>query len=173
MNNWKIIPTIVFATVLIFGAGVMTGGVLVNYVKKNEHRSTPPHHPAPAQTNSLSLSNAPIAPMTTAAATNRTVRPPEILSTDFLRDLDGKLQLTKDQHEAAQKIITDGQNLIRKVVQDARLEIRDILTPAQQEQFDELVKRPFRKPLFGTNAPPSATQAAPVTHTNEVKSAQP
>ena len=34
MNNWKVIPTIVFATVLIFGAGVFTGGILVNYVKQ-------------------------------------------------------------------------------------------------------------------------------------------
>ena len=43
---------------------------------------------------------------------------------------------------------------MRKVVQDARLEIREVLTPEQRKEFDELVKRPFRKPIFGTNAPP-------------------
>jgi len=47
-------------------------------------------------------------------------------------------------------------------VQDARLEIREVLTPDQRKQFDELVKRPFHKPIFDTNAPavlPPATNA--------------
>ena len=29
----------------------------------------------------------------------------------------------------------------------------DELSPEQREQFDELMKRPFHKPLFNTNAP--------------------
>ena len=56
--------------------------------------------------------------------------------------------MTQDQHEPIQKIINDGQNQMRKVVQDARLEIREVLTPDQRKQFDELMKRPFRKPVF-------------------------
>lgn len=140
MNNWKVIPTIVFATVLIFGAGVFTGGILVNYVKQPHPRPVK-RPPAVAQTNSVSATNPVVRPL----------KPPEILSKEFLQRLNGDLQLTKEQHEAIQKIISDGQNQIRKAVQDARLEIREVLTPEQRVQFDELVKRPFHKPIFDTN----------------------
>jgi signal transduction histidine kinase len=81
------------------------------------------------------------------------------LSKDFLQRLDADLHLNKEEHEAIQKIIRDGQNQMRKVVQDARLEIREVLTAEQREQFDELMKRPFHKPLFSTNAPPTAPPA--------------
>ncbi len=37
MNSWKVI----LATVVIFGAGVLTGGLLVNYVER-EHRAQCP-----------------------------------------------------------------------------------------------------------------------------------
>ena len=52
--------------------------------------------------------------------------------------------------------MAEGQNQVRKSIQDARLEIRELLTPDQRKQFDELVKRPFRKPIFGTNTPAGA-----------------
>ena len=144
MNNWKVI----FATVVIFGAGVITGGLLVNYVQHSRPKAA--HHPA-----------APEAKPVATPATNPAVRladavkarPPEVLSKQFLQRLDETLHLGPDQHEAIQKIIGDGQNQMRKVLQDARLEIREILTPDQQAQFDVLVKHPFRKALFGTNTP--------------------
>lgn len=145
MNDWKVIPTIVVTTVLIFGAGVFTGGMLVDYVKQT-HPRVAIKHPPVAPTNSVPVTNA-------APNAARPVRPPEILSKDFLQRLDGDLRLTKEEHEAIQKIISDSQNEMRKVVQDARLEIREVLTPQQREQFDELMKRPFHKPLFATNAP--------------------
>jgi hypothetical protein len=88
------------------------------------------------------------------------------LSKDFLQRLDGDLHLSKDEHEAIQKIIADGQNQIRKVVQDARLEIREVLTVDQRQQFDELMKRPFHKPLFNTNAPLVIPASTNVTSTN-------
>jgi Spy/CpxP family protein refolding chaperone len=72
------------------------------------------------------------------------------LSKAFLQRLDDELHLAPDQHAAIQKIIGDGQNQMRKVIQDSRLEIREVLTPDQRKQFDELMKRPFRKPLFPT-----------------------
>ncbi len=142
MNNWKVIPTIVCATVLIFGAGVFTGGILVNYVKKPHPRPVVRRAPAAGQTNSMA-----------ANARGRPIRPPEILSKDFLQRLDGDLHLNREQHEAIQKIISENQNQIRKVIHDARLEIREVLTAEQRKQFDELVKWPFRKPIFSTNAP--------------------
>ena len=125
MNNWKVI----FATVVIFGTGVITGGLLVNYVRHS--------HPKGA--------HKPVAEVR-APATNQVVhppeaakpRPPEILSRQFLQRLDEELRLTPDQHEAIQKIIGEGQNQMRKVLQDSRLEIREVLTLEQRKQFDEL-----------------------------------
>ena len=142
MNNWKVI----FATAVIFGAGVVTGGLLVNYVTyshpKNNFRrpaATAEGRPATNQT-----------PRQADAA--KPPRLPEILSRPFLQRLDEELHLTADQHDAIQKIINDGQNQVRKAIQDARLEIREVLTLPQRKQFDELVKRPFHRPIFDTNA---------------------
>ena len=145
MNDWKVIPTIALTTVLIFGAGVFTGGFLVNTfkpahssgAKKNQHAD----NSASTNSNAASLQKAPNA------------RLPEILTKPFLQRLDDELRLTSEQHDAIQKIIADGQNQMRKVVQDSRLEIRDVLTSDQQKQFEDLVKRPFKKSLFTTNAP--------------------
>jgi Spy/CpxP family protein refolding chaperone len=156
VNNWKVIPTIVFATVLIFGAGVFTGGILVDYVKQAR--------PHPGATRSKPPAQASTAAPTNNSALSFTRQPPQVLSKDFLQRLDGELHLTKDEHEAVQKIISDGQNQMRKVLQDSRLEIREVLTPEQRDQFDELMKHPFHKPIFYTNAP-SAT-SPPAMSTN-------
>ncbi len=154
MNDWKVIPTIVLATVLIFGAGVITGGILVDYVKQARPRMAAKRANQMAPVNPPPTNNPALAP----------IRPPQILSKDFLQRLDGELQLTRDQHEAVQKIINENQNQMRKVVQDARLEIRETLTPRQRQQFDDLMKRPFHKPLFGTNAPTNAASSTPPTN---------
>ena len=148
MNNWKVI----FATAVIFGAGVITGGLLVNYVQHSRpkaatHRAAAEAHPSPTN-------------QTPRAADAAKPRQPEVLSKQFLQRLDDELHLAPEQHEAIQKIINEGQNQMRKVIQDARLEIREVLTPEQRRGFDELVKRPFHKPIFGTNAP-AAPPAAP------------
>jgi uncharacterized membrane protein len=154
VNNWKVI----FATVVIFSAGVITGGLLVNYVQHPYHkpvRSKAVVNPPPrvAVTNSHPVDN---------------VKPrlPESLSRQFLLKLDEVLALQPEQRESIQKIISEGQNQMRKVMQDARLEIREVLTPEQRQQFDELIKRPPRKPPAGTNAAPNvpAFPAAPVTN---------
>jgi LTXXQ motif family protein len=131
VNNWKVI----FATIIIFGAGVVTGGLLVSHVEKS--RSKAVRHPSTNSSNS------------------ERVKPhvPEMLNRSFLQRLDGDLNLTREQHATIQKIMNEGQNQMRKAVQDARLEIREVLTPEQRKEFDDLVKRPFRKPIFPTNAP--------------------
>jgi uncharacterized membrane protein len=151
VNNWKVIPTVVFATVLIFGAGVFTGGMLVDYVKQSRPHPGANHSKPPAQASTAAPTNNP------ALAFTRP--PPQVLSKDFLQRLDGELRLTKDEHEAVQKIISDGQNQMRKVLQDSRLEIREVLTPEQRNQFDELMKHPFHKPIFITNTPPMVIPA--------------
>ena len=143
MNNWKVI----FATVVIFGAGVIAGGLLVNYVQHCQPKTTARSKPPGTGEIRPPTTNQPVRP-----ADNSKPRPPEILSRHFLQQLDESLHLKPEQREAAQKIINEGQNLMRKVIQDSRLEIREVLTPEQQIQFDDLMKRPFRKPLFSTNA---------------------
>ncbi len=152
------------ATVLIFGAGVFTGGALVDYVKQPHGKSTKRGAATSPSTNAI------LAVMTNAASSNapaiKPAKVPEFLSKDFLQRLDTDLQLTKEQHETVKKIMEEGQNSVRKAVQDARLEIREALTPAQQKAFDELVKRPFRRPLFGTNAPATTAPVPVVTATN-------
>ena len=155
MNDWKIIPTIVIATALIFGAGVFTGGLLVNYVQKAHPKAAPRKTANNAENRS---------PATNAVVTTNELaklRPPEILSKKFLQQLDTELGLKAAQRESIGKIIDDGQNQMRKTMQDARLEIREVLTPEQRLQFDELVKHPFHKPIFATNAPSAALPTNP------------
>lgn len=141
MNSWNVI----FATVVIFGTGVVTGGLLVNYVDHSHPRTSKGLRPVAVATNQASQTN--------GAAQSKPSRLPEVLNKQFLQRLDEELHLVPDQHEAVQKIIGEGQNQIHKLVQDARLEIREVLTPDQRKQFDELVKRPQHKPATATNAP--------------------
>ncbi len=158
MNFWKVI----LATIVIYGAGVMTGGLLVNHVDRSRFR--PAHRPdsPAAAVNANSPTNAPGQP-----ASKSPPRLPEMLSKQFLQRLDEELHLSADQHSAIQKIITDSQNLMRKTITDARLEIREQLTPEQRNQFDDLVKRPPRRPAGATNAPPVLTPAnTPAAATN-------
>lgn len=148
MNNWKVILAIVLATSVIFGAGVMTGGLLVNHIDRS-HPKTPHRTPAPAVAgNSNSQTNA------QGQAAAKPPRLPDIMNKQFLQRLDEELHLAPEQHEAIQKIITDGQNLMHKTMQDARLEIREQLAPDQRSKFDDLVKRPPRRASNSTNAPP-------------------
>ena len=151
MNNWKIIPSIVLATVLIFGAGVFTGGLLVHYVKHGVVKKNPA---TTATTATPRATNAP-----SANPTAKYAPLPEILSKPFLMKLDEQLQLTGDQHKAVEKIIKEGQDDIKKIVRNARLEIREVLTPEQLKQFDQLMKRPNRKPASETNAAPATVES--------------
>lgn len=155
MNNWKVI----FATVVIFAAGVLAGGLLVNHVQQPDYR-------VPHKTAAAPVSHAPATNGVGRPADSAKPRLPEVLSKQFLQRLDENLQLGPEQHEVIQKIINEGQNQMRKVIQDARLEIREVLTPAQRKQFDDLVKRPLRKSVVNPNAPvppanPPATNAPP------------
>ena len=152
MNDWKIIPAISICTLLIFGAGVFTGGLLVNYVQKPHPKAAAPRkNPAPTAEARLTATNQ-------VSSTNE---PPK----RCLKQLDTELKLTPAQRDSIGKIIEDGQNQMRKAMQDARLEIREVLTPEQRQQFDDLVKRPFHKPIFNTNGPsalvPTNAAAAP------------
>ena len=135
MNNWKVIPSIVLATVLIFGAGVFTGGLLVNRVKSSAKKiPSAPVPAAPVVTN--------CAPTSTTNAPVKSFAPlPEILSKPFLMKLDEQLKLSADQHKAVEKIINDGQDDIKKTMKFSKMQIREVLTPEQSKQFDSLFKK--------------------------------
>lgn len=160
MNNWKLIPSIVLATVLIFGAGVFTGGFLVHYVKLKPEavkKSSPPENHAPVSSTNCS-------PSSTNLVVKSPSSPQEILSKPFLIKLDEQLRLNGDQHKAIEKIINDGSDEMKKVVRDARLEIREVLTPEQLKQFDALMKpaakkKPSAIPATNAPVPPPATNA--------------
>lgn len=135
MNDWKVIPTIVIATALIFGAGVLSGGLLVNYVKQTHPKKN-------SKVEAASATNAVV-----SAPASKPQRPQEILNKDFLQRLDSELHLMPEQHEVIQKIINDGQAQVKKAMNDARLEIRDALKPDQLKQFDEMIRRPVRSAI--------------------------
>jgi hypothetical protein len=158
VNNWKVI----FATVVIFGAGVITGGLLVNYVNYSHGR--PAHHPPLTADAHAPATNPP--PRVVEAP--KLLRPPEILDKDFLLKIDAVLHLSPDQSAAIKKIIADGQEQnhaiwtnstaqMRKVMQESRRQIRDQLTKDQQKDFENMLKqfRAPRKTANGTNGLPA------------------
>lgn len=174
MNFWKVI----LATVVIFGAGVFTGGLLVNYVnhshRNNNHRppanveAHPPTEAHDSQSHTNNLANLP------------RPRPPEILGAKFVQQLDDALQLTPDQHASIQKIITDGQERnraiwtnnsaqMRLVIQDVRHRVRETLTADQQKQFEDLMKRVPRRQQNSTNAPPPSMSGSNIPPTSIFK----
>ncbi len=171
MNEWKAI----FATVVIFAAGVISGGLLVNYVDLSHTKlahclATPPHAANPANPVAQSGTN------NSPKATSAKPRIPEILTKEFVDRLEFELQLTLGQRADIEKIVADGQDEARKSFQDVRSasreKIRKQLTPKQVKQFDDLLKQQHatKKAPTATNAPAAfgVTNVAPVLKTNSV-----
>ncbi|HUA67616.1 MAG TPA: hypothetical protein VMA13_03630 [Candidatus Saccharimonadales bacterium] len=143
MNSWKII----LATMVIFGAGVLTGGLLVNYVERGHEGNArfPFWRPNPQlqmrDREQLPPGELPHPPS------------PEMSRKDFLGRLDKTLKLTPEQHAAIAKIIAEGQERnwqiwtnvalpqIRQEMEQVRQRIRAELTPEQQKKFAAMVKQ--------------------------------
>jgi Spy/CpxP family protein refolding chaperone len=124
VNSWKVI----LATMVIFGTGVVTGGLLVRYAD-NARTAHPPRGVGagrPAQVPNAGM-----------------------VRLDFLRRAGRELGLTPDQHERLDKIIKDSQERTRKIMspymreelQRTRAEFREVLTPEQRPKFDALLKQ--------------------------------
>ena len=163
MNSWKVIP----AVLVIFGAGVLTGGLLVNYVDI-QHReqvrfpfgrgNARPQMNGQGQPRSGDLTRP---------------RSTEMWRKDFLEHLDEALQLTPEQHAAISKIIAEGQernrelwtNVAPKMRQEMELthqRIRAELTPEQQEKFEAVVRQfAPHGPAHNNPPPPSTNTVAP------------
>jgi Spy/CpxP family protein refolding chaperone len=142
VNSWKVI----LAAVVIFGAGVLTGGLLVNYVD----------HPS-LQNIRLPFVGARLHPQVSGHDLLRPEefphpRSPEMLRKEFVEHFDDALKLTPAQHDAIQKIITEGQEQNRQIwtnvapkmrqeMERVHQQIRAELTPDQQKKFEALVKQ--------------------------------
>ena len=95
MNSWKVI----LATVVIFGTGVLTGGLLVHHIEHLDSSDSP----------RLTVSeNHVLQPASFRDIPRVPTRPPEILSKEFVKRLDQALELSPEKREAIAKIIADG-----------------------------------------------------------------
>ncbi|PWU20920.1 MAG: hypothetical protein C5B50_02905 [Verrucomicrobia bacterium] len=126
MNTWKVI----LATMLIFGTGVVTGGLLVEHsVCLRDHRLQHPTSLHPAQPASPGGSRG-----------------------EFLRRIEGELDLAPDQRERIDQILKESQERTRKFIaprireetQKTREQFREVLTAEQRVRFDELLKQQQR-----------------------------
>ena len=160
MNTWKVI----LATLVIFGAGVVTGSLFNRQCTKLICNVGKPAAPAAESTTN----------------TNRVGMPPPAqipgMRKDFVKRMDLELHLSPEQREKIDKIMAEGQEHIKKLWDTISPEchatweatqekIRAELTEAQKVQFVEFMKNP-RKKLPGTNAPPRTVTAPAAQATN-------
>ena len=131
---------------VIFGTGVVTGGLLVGL--RIEH--------APAQTRPFGP-NGPRGPQQQLS--------PAGMRVDIVRRVSKDLDLTPEQHDKVDKILKDSQERTRKVMapflreelERTSAEVRSVLTTNQLARFDELLKQKqqqFRVQGRRTNGPP-------------------
>lgn len=121
MNPWRVI----LATVVIFGAGVLTGAAVANINQKQRPK------PAPA------AARGPLPPFPFNTVQKR----------DYLGKLDRQLELTQEQYESIEEILLQGNERIRTVwdpiapkmreeLRKMRERIRAELTPEQLKKFE-------------------------------------
>jgi len=147
---------------IIFGAGVVTGGLLVRHT-------------------TLASKSTPQPPVANLTNTWRPVfsMAPALTRVEFLKRAERELNLNRDQKEQADKIISASQERTRKLLEPISPQIRDelqetkeqfraLLNPDQQTRFDQMLKqqgpghpRESRRPGPRiTNAPKAEVPAA-------------
>ena len=116
---------------VIFGTGVVTGGLLVRHSEQSRsHR--PPH-----------AGNVIRPPFSTNAG---------VMRLEFLRRMERELDLNPQQREPIDRILKDGQERTKKVmeaIEPRRREeyrktveaFRAVLTPAQRDRLDAIIKQ--------------------------------
>ena len=152
MNTWKII----LATLVIFVAGVVTGGLLVSYADRAQQKSRRflPRDNArlPGNANPSAFGS----PRDPRESQPRLPNPlqnhmPHGVRMEFLQKLDSEVRLTAEQRERIEKIIADGQLQnkelwervapeMRRQIAETQRRIREELTPDQRVRFEELMK---------------------------------
>lgn len=127
MNSWKVI----LATMVIFGTGVVTGGLLVQHARPGGVR-----HPQRAS----------------GAVHATQPSPAGVMRIEFLRRMERELDLAPAQREPIDKILKDGQERTKKLMDTVEPrrreefkrtieEFRAVLTPEQRKRFDGVVKQ--------------------------------
>ena len=124
MKPWKVI----LATLVIFGAGVMTGALAVRIAAQTKQRS-------PSQ-----------------AAHGSKARPPKpVQKSDFLQRLERELALTSEQRTQVEKALAESHKRTKALweplqpqfqaeVDRVEGEIRECLKPEQLAKFEQLIK---------------------------------
>jgi Spy/CpxP family protein refolding chaperone len=123
----------ILAAIVIFGAGVVTGGLLV-------WRLEPASLPAQQHSGSVRTGQ---------------FGSPSGMRFEFLRRVQRDLDLTAEQREQIDRVLKESQERTRKIMepvapqfhaelQRAKEEFRAVLTPQQQQRFDDLVKLQHR-----------------------------
>ena len=160
MNSWKVI----LVTLVIFGAGVITGGLLVMHsdsVVRHPRREGQQKITATANPAGLARNNRPLIPQNF------------LMRTTLLDKLDHELKLSATQREHIEKIIHEGQDRIKNLCEEIEPELHEELaetrekilaelTPAQEPLFTELLKRRPNPAKAGTNPLSPATLVNPV-----------
>jgi hypothetical protein len=129
VNSWKVI----LATVVIFGAGVLTGALVTQYT----------------------LLNAPRQPRAGLGFRAGEFGSPGGMRLEFLRKIQRELDLNRQQQERIDALLRQSQERTRKIMepigpqlrqelQHAKAEFREVLTAPQQERFDQLLKQQQR-----------------------------
>ncbi len=145
MNTWKVI----LATVVIFSAGVFTGGLLVKQTSKPE--------PVPS-------------PQFGRIQMLRRLSRLLSLTPEQNERLDTIMRESQERTKVYWELLEPE---LRGEFRKTREESREVLTPEQRKQFDELLKQRQRRPglMTPTNAPrrwpgdlpPAARPSAPET----------
>jgi hypothetical protein len=148
VNAWKVI----LATLVIFGAGVVTGALVVRHSQQAPwrrplvHQQQPqvapqPGEPPPRATNRLFNAPAGLSPL---------------MRKDLLKNLDRELALTEKQRDNIEKALTDGQERTKKLWEKVAPQMREEwmlvkneieaqLTDEQKTKFNDLMKRPRKQ----------------------------
>ena len=169
MKIWKVI----LATLVIFGAGVITGGLLVGVadgVRERRQHWLEAHKFKFQQAKITPVGNTNHEPARLMMPSG--VPPRRQFPKDFLDRLDHELKLTPDQHQQIDGVLDEGQKRTKVLWERIAPEVRDelkisrekilnLLTPDQKIRFEELMKPRANKP-----ANQSPTPAAEMPATN-------
>ncbi len=115
---------------VIFGTGVVTGGLLVRHVEHGGNRH--PQHAGAIRPPGAAL-------------------PRGVMRIELLRRMEQELDLTPEQRDPIDKILKDGQERMKKLMETVEPhrreefkktveEFRAVLTPEQRQRFDDLMK---------------------------------
>lgn len=145
MSVWKVI----LATLVIFGAGIITGALFVNRL----HQTSPVAAIPEAGTNRHPL-NPWETPVINTNAPTRSMK----VKNDFLNRFGQQLELTSEQHARIEQILADSQKrtkeisdsvapYLREEVRHTRELIRNELTAEQLTKYDEIFRPKAKKKL--------------------------